>query len=229
LEIFVVYGIILVAIVLLPKYIRFRGSDYRESSGNGFLKTVSDRGNYGEFLTYYYLEKLEGTYRLMTNLYIPKADGSTTEIDLIMITKTGIYVIESKNYSGWIFGDEKSRNWTQTLQNKQKNRFFNPVWQNKGHISALKEVLGEDEKLFLSYIVFSERCTLKKVNVTSPMVKVIKRNSLKRMISADIENRPDVLSDHQIDKIYYGLQKYVLADEKTRKAHIEGIILKKES
>ena len=228
-EIFVVYGIILVAIVLLPKYIRFRGSDYRESSGNGFLKTVSDRGNYGEFLTYYYLEKLEGTYRLMTNLYIPKADGSTTEIDLIMITKTGIYVIESKNYSGWIFGDEKSRNWTQTLQNKQKNRFFNPVWQNKGHISALKEVLGEDEKLFLSYIVFSERCTLKKVNVTSPMVKVIKRNSLKRMISADIENRPDVLSDHQIDKIYYGLQKYVLADEKTRKAHIEGIILKKES
>lgn len=228
-EIFVLYGIILLAIVLLPKYIRFRGSDYRESSGNGFLKTVSDRGNYGEFLTYYYLKKLEGTHRLMTNLYIPKADGSTTEIDLIMISKTGIYVMESKNYSGWIFGDEKNRNWTQTLQNKQKNRFFNPVWQNKGHISALREVLGEDEKLFLSYIVFSERCTLKKVNVTSPMVKVIKRNSLKRMISADIENLPDVLTDHQVDKIYYGLQKYSLAEEKTHIAHIEGIKLKKES
>lgn len=228
-EIFVLYGIILLAIVLLPKYIRFRGSVYRESSGNGFLKTVSDRGNYGEFLTYYYLEKLEGKHRLMTNLYIPKVDGSTTEIDLIMISKTGIYVMESKNYSGWIFGDEKNRNWTQTLQNKQKNRFFNPVWQNKGHISALREVLGVDEKLFLSYIVFSERCTLKKVNVTSPMVKVIKRNSLKRMISANIENRPDVLSDHQVDKIYYGLLKYLLADEKTRKAHIEGIKLRKES
>ena len=223
------YGLILLAIVLLPKYIRFRGSDYRESSGNGFLKTVSDRGNYGEFLTYYYLEKLGGRHRLMTNLYIPKVDGSTTEIDLIMISKTGIYVMESKNYSGWIFGDEKNRNWTQTLQNKQKNQFFNPVWQNKGHISALKELLGEDEKLFLSYIVFSERCTLKKVNVTSPMVKVIKRNSLKRMISADIENRPDVLSDHQVDKIYYGLQKYLLADEKTRKTHIEGVKLRKES
>ena len=224
-----VYGIIVIAIVLLPKYIRFRGSDYREASGNGFLKTVSDRGNYGEFLTYYYLEKLDGTHRLMTNLYIPKADGSTTEIDLIMISNTGIYVIESKNYSGWIFGDEKNRNWTQTLQNKQKNRFFNPVWQNKGHISALKDVLGEEEKLFVSYIVFSERCTLKKVNVTSPMVKVIKRNSLMSIIRADIEDRPVMLSDHQVDKIYYGLLQYALADEKTRKAHIEDIKLRKES
>lgn len=43
----------------------------------------------------------------MTNLYLPKEDGSTTEIDLIMLSETGILVFESKNYSGWIFGDEK--------------------------------------------------------------------------------------------------------------------------
>lgn len=39
----------------------------------------------------------------------------TYEIDLIMISETGIYVFESKNYSGWIFGDEKQRYWTQIL------------------------------------------------------------------------------------------------------------------
>lgn len=60
----------------------------------------------------------------MTNLYIPKRDGTITEIDLIMLSQTGIYVFESKNYSGWIFGDEKSKKWMQTLKNKQKTNFL---------------------------------------------------------------------------------------------------------
>jgi hypothetical protein len=63
---------------------------------------------------------------------LSKKDGSTTEIDLIMIDETGIYVFESKNYSGWIFGDEKRKNWVQTLENRQKNYFYNPIWQNGG-------------------------------------------------------------------------------------------------
>ena len=47
----------------------------------------------------------------MANLYIPKGDGTTIEIDLLLVDTTSIYVIESKNSSGWIFGDEKSKNW----------------------------------------------------------------------------------------------------------------------
>ena len=96
------------AIVFLPKYIAYKRSDYRNASGNSFWAVVLNRGNYGEFLTFSYLEKLDGYHKLLTNLYIPKQDGSTTEIDLIMISETGIYVFESKNYSGWIFGDEKN-------------------------------------------------------------------------------------------------------------------------
>lgn len=72
-------------IILLPRYIRYiryKGSGYKAASGNSFFKTVFDKGNYGEFLTYNKLEKLNGYHKLMTNLYIPKTDGSTTEIDL---------------------------------------------------------------------------------------------------------------------------------------------------
>jgi hypothetical protein len=69
------------------------------------LSTIFNSGNYGEFLTFCCLEKLKGDHKLLTNVYLPKKDGSTTEIDLIMIDETGIYVFESKNYSGWIFGD----------------------------------------------------------------------------------------------------------------------------
>ncbi|TCT14547.1 nuclease-like protein [Natranaerovirga pectinivora] len=121
---------LLVGMILVPMYaihIKYKGSNYKVASGNSFFRTVFDKGNYGEFLIFSYLEKLEGEPKLMTNLYIPKENGSTTEIDLIMISETGIYVFESKNYSGWIFGDEMQKNWTQTLQNRQKNKFFNPI------------------------------------------------------------------------------------------------------
>ena len=222
----IIYGLIAVTLILLPKYIRYIGSNYQKASGNNFLKTVFDKGNYGEFLTFSYLEKLGENYKLLTNVYIPREDGTTTEVDLIMISHTGIYVFESKNYGGWIFGNEKSKYWTQSLQSKQKNKFFNPIWQNKAHINALKSVLGIDVKIFKSYIVFSERCTLKKINVTSKDVKVIKRNDLLKVIKVDIKNSPQLLTHQQIKCIYLNLSNYALADLKTKNDHIQDINLK---
>ncbi|MCR1900049.1 NERD domain-containing protein [Irregularibacter muris] len=222
------YFLLALGVIVLPRYIRYKGSTYKITSGNSFFKTVFDKGNYGEFLTFNKLEKLNGHHKLMTNLYIPKEDGSTTEIDLVMISETGIYVFESKNYSGWIFGDEKQKNWTQTLQNKQKNKFFNPIWQNKGHIGALKSEVGiDDVDLYKSYIIFSERCTLKKVNVESKNVKVIKRDSLLNHIKRDLLESTKVLSIEQIDGIYENLGKYCLADDRLKQGHIDEIKLKK--
>jgi hypothetical protein len=208
----------------LPKFIRYNGSNYKAASGNNFFTTIFDTGNYGEYLTFTHLEKLNVYHRLMTNLYIPKKDGSTTEIDLIMLSQSGIYVIESKNYSGWIFGDEKSKNWMQTLQNGQMNRFFNPIWQNKGHINALKNVVElVDEQFYKSYIIFSERCKLKKLSVTSPTVKVIKRNKLIKTIKKDIESSTDVMTKDEVEQLYIKLQKYSLADKAAKESHVENI------
>jgi hypothetical protein len=209
---------------MIPRYLKYRKSSYKIASGNSFLKTVFDKGNYGEFLTFSCLEKLDGHHKLMTNLYLLKEDDSTTEVDLIMLSETGIYVFESKNYGGWIFGDEKNKNWIQTFQNKQKNRFFNPIWQNKGHITALKNALKIDgEDLYKSYIVFSERCTLKKIKVTSPNVKVIKRNALIKTIKKDINQSAKIITVEEVDNLYLKLQKYACADEVVKKTHIDNI------
>lgn len=79
---------------------------------------------------------------------------------MILIHESGIYVFESKNYGGWIFGDERQHYWTQTLPlgrgRSQKNRFYNPIRQNKGHIKWLSNYLNLDTKFFYSYIVFSK-------------------------------------------------------------------------
>ena len=208
----------------MPKYLRYRGSSYKLESGNGFLETIFDKGNYGEFLTFLYLEKLKCYNIIMSNLYIPKSSGSTTEVDLLMISEKGIYVFESKNYSGWIFGNEKDKSWTQMLQNKSKNYFFNPIWQNSGHINAVKRVLNlNDEQLFRSYIIFSERCTLKKIKVNSPMVKVIKRNNLIKTIKRDLKTSPIVFSKEEVDRMYAKLKLYSRVDEGVKRAHIKDI------
>ena len=98
--------------------------------------------------------------KTLKNIYLPKENGETSEVDVIFITQKGIFVFESKNYSGWIFGDENNRNWTASLPNGQKNQFYNPVIQNKTHMKWMKNFVGDDVPLF-SIIVFSERCELR--------------------------------------------------------------------
>jgi len=118
----------------------------------------------------------------------------TSEIDVVFITQKGIFVIESKNYSGWIFGDEKSAYWTAMLPDKSKNRFYNPIKQNSTHIKWLGQYLQNSVPLF-SVIAFSERCELKKVAVESTDVLVIKRDRLYAAIRSIWDRTADILSE----------------------------------
>ena len=136
--------------------------------------------------------------KVLRNVYLPKDNGETSEVDVIFITQKGIFVFESKNYSGWIFGDEKSRNWTAMLPNKQKNQFYNPILQNKTHVKWMRNYVGEEVPLF-SIIVFSERCELKKVTVESPNVKVIKRDLTYAAVRDIWDQSPDVISEEKIN------------------------------
>ncbi|WP_232219600.1 nuclease-related domain-containing protein [Carnobacterium pleistocenium] len=207
----------------LKIYIDFKTSDYRHASNHNFWQTFFNKGNMGEYNIYRSLEKVKGEKLLMTNLYIPKEDGSTTEIDLVMITKSGLFVVESKNYSGWIFGDERNFNWTQTFPNKQQFKFFNPIWQNKGHIKALKAVLAlTEDSLVHSFIIFSSHCELKKITVTSSNVQVFQQNQLKRMLKRKQYNEPRLTSD-EMQAYFQMLKPFMHADKKTKKLHIKRI------
>jgi len=205
----------------------YNKSGYKDASGHSYFETMTDPGRKGEYLTYRDLESLGEQHKLLTNVYLPKGDGTTTEIDLIMISETGIYVFESKNYSGWIFGDEDSRNWTQSLKGGKKYRFYNPIWQNKKHISHLKNHLGLGSEVFRSYIIFSERCELKKISVRSPEVKVMNRNVLTREINQDLTSLANRLTIFEINQIYNELSRYALADAQTKQAHIDAMSWKK--
>jgi restriction system protein len=77
---------------------------------------------------------------LLNNITLPSLDG-TTQIDHILVSTKGVFVIETKQYSGWIFGDEKSKQWTQVLY-RVKSKFQNPIHQNFKHVKTIQEQLN---------------------------------------------------------------------------------------
>lgn len=99
-------------------------------------------------------------YRDLNNVTIPTSNG-TTQIDHIIVSPYGVFVIETKNMEGWIFGDAKQPQWTQSLYGK-KFRFQNPLHQNYRHTKALEEFLGLPAEYFHSVVCFvGETCQFK--------------------------------------------------------------------
>ena len=182
-------------------------------------------GKYGETLTARKLKVsnfLGNKGKILRNLYLPTEEGGTSEIDLIYITQKGILVIESKNYSGWIFGRQYDQYWTQSLPNHSKNRFYNPIRQNYNHIKWLQQYLELDIPLF-SFIVFSERCTLKNISLKDDSVFVMKRNDLRSYIKKVWKDHPDALTPEQITQISEKLFPLTQVDAAQKAAHIEAI------
>lgn len=207
--------VITLSVRYVPYILKYNKSNYKYESGVGLFKYLFDTGSFGEALIFFELEKLPMYSKIMANIYIPTEDG-TTEIDVLYISSSGIYVIESKNYSGWIFGDEKARNWTAVLF-KTKNKFLNPIWQNKKHIKYLSKVLVDVQ--LRSLIVFSERCELKKVNVEEGLV--IKRGKLRKLILKESEKV--VFSNQEIDDFYDKLKRYSNRSDLEKSMHIEKV------
>lgn len=99
-------------------------------------------------------------YREVNNVTLPTSNG-TTQIDHIIVSRYGIFVLETKNMEGWIFGSENQPKWTQSFR-KSRFQFQNPLHQNYRHIKALEEFLGLPTEKFHSVVCFvGETCELK--------------------------------------------------------------------
>ncbi|MCR5635187.1 MAG: NERD domain-containing protein [Lachnospiraceae bacterium] len=183
------------------------------------------KGWFGETLTEgeLMLVKLFGRNgKVLRNIYLPRDNGGTSEVDVVFISQKGIFVFECKNFSGWIFGNEKDKYWTASLPNGDKNKFPNPVFQNATHIRWMRYVVGPSVPLF-SIISFSNRCTLKHITLQSLEVKVVHREDTYRIVREIWDKYPDALSENEINDIYEKLKTYTNANAETKVSHIENI------
>lgn len=181
-------------------------------------------GQYGEYLTEYALthDNVAGDMIVLKNVYVPTGN-ITTEIDMLMIHEKGIFVFESKNYSGWIFGDYNQQSWTQSFPNGEKHKFYNPIKQNRTHIKALAEYLDKPVSEFMSYIVFSERCTLKKVPSDTADVVIVRRPQMLNRLRAQLAVMPVKYTHEEIIGLKDKLTGLTNKSKEEKKQHIENI------
>ena len=127
----------------------------------GLLKSPWAKGQIGELLVrlfaHWQLDKQ--TYRRLHNVTLNTPDG-TTQIDHVFLSPYGIFVLETKNMSGWIFGSEKQAQWMQKLY-KHTFKFQNPLRQNYKHLKALEATLGVSPEHLHSVITFVGGSTFK--------------------------------------------------------------------
>jgi hypothetical protein len=129
-------------------------------------------------------------FHLLNNITLPVQDG-TTQIDHILISTKGVFVIETKNYSGWIFANKKSRQWTR-VHFRVKNQFQNPIYQNYKHVKVIQDLLEFVPKEQIhSIVVFTGTAEFK----TTMPEGAIQHNQLGDYIRAFQE---DVLSANRV-------------------------------
>ncbi len=189
--------------------------------------SLKSRGDQGEERVsrelFHFLDRSE--YRLFNDLTLPSFRG-TTQVDHVLVSKYGIFVIETKNMAGWIFGGENQSHWTR-VQNKHKLSFQNPIRQNFKHVKAVEEWLGFRAIHLYNVITFVGTAVPKTempANVLwniEALANFVKAKTIVVFNAKEIEAICDALSNPQIRTDDLKKHRHIqhLRDLKARKLH----------
>ena len=198
--------IVLVAIGFVALIVRriIKAKKYREQVQS---VTSLDRGTWSERdLIPQLLNKCGIDQRaIYHDLYIRKENGTYTQIDLAVPTPQGIIVFEVKDYSGWIFGNGNSKYWMQILAfGEEKHQFYNPIWQNRTHITALRKLLPNNPDVpIFNIVVFYGNCEFKELEYDpTGRVRVIYNTQVVELIKHILSLPPEEYGNkHEVAKV----------------------------
>jgi hypothetical protein len=219
--------VVLIVIVIIVGYLFYL------STPTGKGKSLENRIH----RTMKYLAKQYGGLELRDLMF--QDNSSTSQIDNLLITSKGLYIIEAKNYNGHIFGSEKQENWTMTVKHvdrKQtksgkiytktsisKHSFYNPIRQNQTHINKIVKLMDIHNELPIhNIVVFGNRAYLRDIT-HSDQVYVINVSKLKNVI---INLEKEIETEVDMDKVSAfvdDLTYHNIVDKKEKKAHVRRI------
>ena len=132
--------LMLAGVCLLTGFLMGRSLRWQKNLGEALVAETIARG-------------FRRPHALINNVTL-EAEGGTTQIDHVLVADTGIFVIETKHYQGWIFGRPADPHWTQVIY-RRKARFLNPLRQNEGHLRAVRSLFNLPPEAFFGVVVFS--------------------------------------------------------------------------
>jgi hypothetical protein len=187
-------------------------------------------GELGEYKINIQLDQLPKECRYLSDLLLPnpKAKTGYSQIDHVIFTPYGIFVVETKNYAGTISGDRKDSHWTVN----GKFKMVNPFNQNYGHIQAIKSLLPSiKNENIISMISFTKRCTFR----VNPELRKIQSNDLivydvelseyimRKLNVLKLQHQKAIFSDEEFLHMYNKLQEENITDLKIREKHVERL------
>lgn len=180
------------------------------------MRLIPSKGAIGEKRVARILEKLpEGKYSVINNLLLNNS-GYTSQVDHVVVSVYGIFVIETKTYQGIISGGENSEQWTQNIYGN-KYEFRNPILQNYGHVKSMKQVLGDYKSVpFISIVAFSSQANLR----VSSNIPVVYWSQILDVIRG-YEN--PVIKESDVRRITRLLMASNTDSKETRKDHVKNI------
>lgn len=180
-----------------------------------FFRSAKGRGFLGERRVRAVIGKTKAPERYVINNFLFFAEGRSNQIDHIVIRENGIFIIETKNYSGRIYGSESKAEWTQSLAyGRIKNKLYNPLWQNGTHLRRLSGCLPAGTPLF-SAVVF--------VQGNVRYLQTDKVLTLRGLKAALKRRTGDTLSPEERRALYERLMALAEACPINEKEHVAGI------
>lgn len=171
-------------------------------------------GRKGERKVSLILHLLSDEYHVFDDVYL-NINGHSVQIDHIVVSKYGVFVIETKSIKGWIFGTDKSEYWTKNMYGK-KYEFCNPLKQNYYHVKMLQTLLGLPQNKFVPIVVFLKGATLK-CNTYGDVIMI---NHLNRTIKRydDI-----ILENEEVCRIIKIITENNINDRKYKRVHVQKV------
>lgn len=154
-------------------------------------------------------------YKVINNVVLD-VQGFISQIDHVIISNFGVFVIETKNYKGWILGGENSRYWTQVIY-KRKEKLYNPIRQNHSHLLSLKHCLQEFPDIrYIPIVVFSTNATIKVKTISEVIYSI-------ELLKAISKHSEVTLSEDKKEAIFNRLKSANIKAKYNRSEHIKSI------
>lgn len=188
-------------------------------------------GKRGEAKVNNLLNDLPQGYYVLHDVVLQTERGST-QIDHIVVSKYGLFIIETKNYRGEILGDDNHQQWTQIIATDvryrrkwyktytyiTKNHFYNPIKQSLGHLYELKKSLPEIQPLrIIPIVVFTGDADISKVQTNS---HVIYDSAL---INTILQYQNELMSDSDVQSILKHLSEKNVRNIIDNNTHIHNL------
>ena len=177
-------------------------------------------GWFGEHWTKQSLGVLDKNEYITLNDIMIAVNGKTHQIDHIVLSKYGIFVIETKQYNGYIKGSKYDKKWVRYIKGKEPIYYTNPIRQNYGHVKAICELLN-----------ISEKCVFNIVCIPSNHVKLNIKHDGELTTGLTINDKITSYKEEIIDNVEELKEKIIInniVDKGVRKRHVEKIKFIKE-